>query len=73
MAVAGEAAHPSERDMLRVADACDLSPRRARDIIQEVRSAVRHWPVFARATGVSAATMRRIEEMTRRHGGTAMK
>jgi hypothetical protein len=41
--------------------------------VQEVRSAVREWPAFARATGVSAATMRRIEEIARRHGGTAMK
>lgn len=60
MAVAGEAERPTERDMLRVAADCDVDSRRARETVQQVRDAVRQWPRFADATGVSAATARRI-------------
>jgi len=60
MAVAGEASHPTERDMLRVAEACDVDARRGRAIISEVRDAVREWPRFARETGVSRGTERRV-------------
>jgi serine/threonine-protein kinase HipA len=60
MAVAGEAERPTERDMLRVAEDCDVDLRRAREIVQQVRDAVRQWSRFASATGVSAATARRI-------------
>lgn len=60
MAVAGEAERPTERDMLRVAEDCDIEPHRAREIIQEVRNAVARWPRFARTTGVSADTERVI-------------
>lgn len=63
MAVAGEAERPTERDMLRVAEDCDVDSRRAREIIQQVRDAVMRWPRFAGATGVSAATTRRIGEV----------
>jgi serine/threonine-protein kinase HipA len=62
MAVAGEARRPAERDMLRVAETCDLGPRRALEIVQEVRSGVAEWPAAARAAGVSSETMRRIEK-----------
>lgn len=62
MSVAGEAERPAERDMLRAAEAGDVEPRRAREIIGEVRSAVADWPRFARAAGVSAQTARRIGE-----------
>ena len=60
MAVAGEAVQPTERDMLRVAEDCDVDVRRAREIVQQVRDAVRDWPRFARATGVGSTTERRI-------------
>ncbi len=63
MAVAGEAERPTERDMLRVAEDCDVDLRRAREIIQQVRDAVKQWSRFARATGVSAATTRRIRDV----------
>ncbi|MBD0319814.1 MAG: type II toxin-antitoxin system HipA family toxin [Gemmatimonadetes bacterium] len=56
MAVAGEAAQPAVRDMLRVAEACDVDQRRARQVIEQVQEAVRQWPGHARTTGVSAAT-----------------
>ena len=56
MAVAGEGERPSDRDMLRVADDCDVSPPRAREIIDEVRAAVAEWTRFARVTGVSRET-----------------
>jgi serine/threonine-protein kinase HipA len=61
MGVAGEAARPTERDMLRVGDQCDVDVRRAREIIQQVGDAVRQWSRFASAMGVSRATARRIE------------
>jgi serine/threonine-protein kinase HipA len=61
MAVAGEAAHPAERDILRVAEGCDLGRHRSREIIQEVRTAVQKWPRFASETGVSAEAARRIQ------------
>lgn len=61
MAVAGEAERPTETDMLRVAESCDIEPDRARTIIDEVRAAVEQWPRFARATGVAAGTARRID------------
>lgn len=60
MAVAGEAERPTERDMLRLAVDCDVDSRRAQAIIGKVREAVGEWPQFARSTGVSAATTRRI-------------
>ncbi len=60
MAVAGEAERPTERDMLRVAEDCDVDSRRAREIIQQVRDAVGQWSRFASATDVSTATARRI-------------
>ncbi len=60
MAVAGEAARPTERDMLRVAERCDVDVLRAREIVQQVADAVRYWPRFARGMGVSRATARRI-------------
>jgi serine/threonine-protein kinase HipA len=60
MAVAGEDERPADRDMLRVAEECDVDSRRARAIIGEVRDVVKQWPRFARGTGVSTATARRI-------------
>jgi len=60
MAAAGEAVHPGERELLRVAEDCDVDGGRGREIVQHVRDAVRRWPRFARITGVSSATERRI-------------
>lgn len=60
MAVAGEAECPGERDMIKVANHCDLDASRAEEIINEVRSAIRQWSRFAKATGVSTSTSRRI-------------
>lgn len=60
MAVAGEAARPTEQDILRVAEDCDIDGRRAREILQQVREAVAQWDRFASITDVSAATVRRI-------------
>jgi serine/threonine-protein kinase HipA len=60
MAVAGEAERPGEKEMMRVAGDCDVDPGRAKEIIQEVRNAVGQWSRFARATGVSTTTSRRI-------------
>jgi hypothetical protein len=63
MAVAGEAAHPTERDMLRVAEDCDVDSRRAREIIRQVRDAVNQWPRFALAMKVSEETASLIEKV----------
>jgi serine/threonine-protein kinase HipA len=63
MAVAGEAARPTERDMLRVAEDCDVDSRRAREIIRQVRDAVNQWPRFALAMKVSDETASWIEKV----------
>lgn len=60
MAVAGEAVRPTEHDMLRVAEACDVDLRRAREIVQHVRDVVGEWSRFARDTGVTKATEQRV-------------
>jgi hypothetical protein len=60
MAAAGEAVHPGEGELLRVAEDCDVDKGRGREIVQHVQDAVRSWPRFARTTGVSSATERRI-------------
>jgi serine/threonine-protein kinase HipA len=60
MAVAGADERPGEREMLQVAESCEVGRRRARAIVAEVKDAVRRWPRFAAATGVPAATIRRI-------------
>lgn len=61
MAVAGESARPSARDMLRVAEECDVELRRAREIIEHVRDAVQQWPRFAGEAGVSAETRDHVQ------------
>lgn len=71
MAVAGEAERPTERDMLRVAEDCDVDSRRAREIIQQVRDAVGLWSRLARVTAVSDATARRIGRVITRAGDLA--
>ena len=63
MAVAGEVARPTERDMLRVAEDCDVDSRRAREIIGQVRDAVNQWPRFALAMRVSDETASWIEKV----------
>ncbi|HEX8431011.1 MAG TPA: type II toxin-antitoxin system HipA family toxin [Longimicrobium sp.] len=63
MAVGGEAREPSERDLLGVAEENAIDLPQARVIIQEVESAVRDWPRFARSTRVSVATTRRIRSV----------
>ena len=61
MAIAGEAARPTEKDMLRVGKDCDVEPRRGLLIIEEVRGAVQEWPRFASEAGVSAETASRVQ------------
>jgi serine/threonine-protein kinase HipA len=63
MAVAGEAARPTERDMLRVAEDCDVDSRRAREIIRQVRDGVNQWSRFALAMKVSDETASWIEKV----------
>ncbi|CAN5882284.1 type II toxin-antitoxin system HipA family toxin [soil metagenome] len=60
MAVSGEAVRPTARDMVRVAEECDVDMRRAREILQQVKDAAKNWPQFARAAGVGKATERRV-------------
>jgi serine/threonine-protein kinase HipA len=62
MAVGGEAARPGEPEMLRVGASGGIDDRRAREIVDEVREAVREWPRFAEAAGVPRVTMRRIAD-----------
>ncbi|HEX8244179.1 MAG TPA: type II toxin-antitoxin system HipA family toxin [Longimicrobium sp.] len=63
MDVAGEASRPGDRDMLRVAEACEVDPHRARRIIAEVREAVAQWPRFADEAGVPPERAREIRRI----------
>lgn len=63
MDVAGEAARPTDRDMLRVAEECEVDSRRARGIIEEVRGAARQWLRFARADGVPGEVAQQIRHV----------
>ena len=63
MAVAGVTERPTDRDMVRVAEDCAVDVRRSHDIIRQVHAAVKQWPRFAHAFGVSAATTRRIGDV----------
>ncbi|HSU17217.1 type II toxin-antitoxin system HipA family toxin [Longimicrobium sp.] len=63
MDVAGEAARPGDRDMLRVAERCEVDARKARAIIERVRDVVRQWPRFAAETGVPAETAQQIRQL----------
>ncbi len=63
MAVAGEARHPTERDMLRVAEACDLDLRRAKEIVHQVREVVAEWRRFARDTDIAKGAEERIAKV----------
>jgi serine/threonine-protein kinase HipA len=61
--VAGEAERPGDRDMLRVAERCDVDSRAARRIVAEVREVVAQWPRFAEAAGVPADAARQIRRV----------
>jgi serine/threonine-protein kinase HipA len=63
MDVAGEAERPGDRDMLRVAEASGVEPRRARGIIEEVRDAVGRWLQFARDAGVPRERAQEIRRL----------
>ncbi|HEU4452778.1 MAG TPA: type II toxin-antitoxin system HipA family toxin, partial [Longimicrobium sp.] len=63
MDVAGEAERPGERDMLRVAEACEVDLRKARSIIEQVRDAVSQWPRFAKDVGVPDEAARQIRRL----------
>ena len=52
MDVAGEAERPGDRDMLRVAERCDVDVRRAKQMIERTREAVAQWPRFGAEAGV---------------------
>jgi serine/threonine-protein kinase HipA len=68
MAVSGEAAHPTPRDLLRVAEECDVDLRSAREILGQVSDAVGNWSRFARSTGVGSTTVRRIGKVIAGYG-----
>ncbi len=63
MAVAGEAESPTEADMLRVAEACGLEERSAKNILGQVRAAVARWETFAEQAAVSRQRTREIGEV----------
>jgi len=68
MSIAGEARHPSEQDMLKVAASGDVGPARAREIVAQVRHAAERWPEFARSSGVPEASLREIGRVIARTG-----
>lgn len=58
--VAGEGREPGVEHMLRVGEPAGIDPRTAREIIDEVRSAVDRWRELADGAGVPAVTRDRI-------------
>lgn len=57
MAVNGESASPTWRDMLALAGLAGIDERAAAAILEQVREAVHAWPAEARAFDVEAATI----------------
>ncbi len=60
MAVAVEAASPTKADMLRVAEACGMEERSAKNILGQVCAAVARWETFAEQAAVSRQRTREI-------------
>lgn len=67
MAVAGESLHPTDAEMLRVAETCDIDAKKARAMLAEVRHAVAAWAKHAREFEVSRASAQRIAKVIGRH------
>lgn len=63
MDVAGEAERPGDRDMLRVAERCDVDSRVARRILAEVREVVAQWLRFAEGAGVPTEAAQQIRRV----------
>jgi len=61
MTIAGEGRNPGRLDMLKLAEQAGVSSRDANAIIDEVRSAVAHWPECAEEAGVKKAIIREID------------
>ena len=51
---------PATEHILRVADEAGITRRRARDIIDEVSTAVAGWPQFAKQAGLPSGTARTL-------------
>jgi serine/threonine-protein kinase HipA len=64
MTVAGEGREPGRDHCLRLASTHGISPARAAELIDEVRSAVTRWPEWAAASHVAK---RRTQEIAREH------
>ena len=59
--VAGEAEHPGEEDMLRVAENASIPRSRATEVIRRARDVVGAWPSYADAAGVPGEAAARIQ------------
>ena len=66
MSIAGKLDDFTTEDLLRLGEAAEQSPSRARAIIEQVSSAVSRWPDFATDAGVDPETADRIRRAHRR-------
>ncbi len=62
MTIAGEGRNPGRSHMLELAEQSDVSKREADAVIDEVQSAIAHWPDHAAEAGVTKATARQIAQ-----------
>ncbi len=63
MTVAGEGKHPQRAHLLRIGEQAGLSAREVGEILEDVRSAVAHWPAHADTAGVVKRRIREIAAM----------
>ena len=61
MTIAGEGRAPARSHLLKLADLAGIAGQDAQEILDEVASAVTHWPAHARQAGVGARSAKAIE------------
>jgi len=60
--VAGEGRHPTIKDFNRLAELAGITRAESEDIIGEVRESVRQWPKLAKASRISAESIRLVSD-----------
>lgn len=66
MAIGGEALEPKKENILSVAKGANIADKKAKEIIEEVRSAISSWPVKAKEAGISKRTIEEVQKAINR-------
>jgi serine/threonine-protein kinase HipA len=61
MTVAGEGRAPTREHLMQLAETAGIANDNAEQVVADVATAARHWPIHAREAGVSARSTRTIE------------